>query len=323
MALHIETPLIRSDSLSKRWNCPVFLKLENLQNSGTFKIRGIGHLCQKAVATGCQRFICSSGGNAGMAAALAGRELQRDVTIIVPETTPVLVRDKLRGLGADVVVHGSEWNAADALAREKAQEPGCQYIPPFDHPDIWEGHSSMMHEIHRQLPAGVQPGLFSVAVGGGGLLCGVLQGMHHQDIGWADVPVVAMETNGCHSFAEAAKSGKVVTLDAITSVATCLGSKAVCQEAVDWCSRHSRLHSVVIEDKETIEACTRFADEHRMLVEPACGAALSAVYGDCLKQLQQDSVLPAYFSSIVVIVCGGNSISTRMLEDWKSRFDVK
>ena len=78
------------------------------------------------------------------------------------------------------------------------------------------GHASVMHEIHRQLPSGLKPSLVSVAVGGGGLLCGVMEGMHHPDIGWTDVPVVAVETKGADSFAAAAEKGEVVTLDAIT-----------------------------------------------------------------------------------------------------------
>ncbi|KAJ7387158.1 hypothetical protein OS493_004124 [Desmophyllum pertusum] len=165
------------------------------------------------------------------------------------------------------------WDDADARALTLAKQPGYAYIPPFNHPDIWEGVATVIHESAEQLPE--KPGMVVVSVGGGGLLSGVLQGMH--DVGWTDVPLVAMETKGADSFDAAVQAGKLVTLDAITSVATCLGARTVAAKALEWTKNHKVINHVC-SDKEAVLACQRFADDHRMLVEPACGAALACVY---------------------------------------------
>src|ERR687896_725251 len=104
--LHIETPLIESDALSARAQRPVWLKLESSQPCGSFKIRGIGHACNEHARRGARRFISSSGGNAGIAAAYAGRRLEIPVTVVVPQTTTERAKDLIRQEGGEVIVHG-------------------------------------------------------------------------------------------------------------------------------------------------------------------------------------------------------------------------
>src|SRR5690349_15197906 len=132
--LHIRTPLIQSHTLSSFLGKEVFLKLEALQPSGSFKLRGIGNLCMHYTKQGKTKFISSSGGNAGLAVAYAGRKLKIAVDVIVPESTPIFVQEKLRLEGARVSVSGASWIEADALARKLAESPEAAYIPPFDHP---------------------------------------------------------------------------------------------------------------------------------------------------------------------------------------------
>src|SRR5208283_6076665 len=98
---------------------------------------------------------------------------------------------------------------------------------------VWKGHSSIIHEI---ADVGLRPGAIVVSVGGGGLLCGLLEGMH--DIGWTDVPILAVETEGAASFAAAVKAGHLVTLDRITSIATTLGARTVAAQALDCTKNH-------------------------------------------------------------------------------------
>src|SRR5829696_1853665 len=103
--LHLTTPLLPHDALSTALGKAVLLKLESLQPSGSFKLRGIGRMCQRAVEAGARELVCPSGGNAGFAAAHAGRSLGVPTTIVVPHTTPESVREQIATLGAEVQVH--------------------------------------------------------------------------------------------------------------------------------------------------------------------------------------------------------------------------
>ncbi|NXO77821.1 SDSL protein, partial [Sitta europaea] len=250
---HVVTPVLESLSLSKAAGTKVFMKLENVQPSGSFKIRGIGHLCQDAAKKGCRHFVCSSGGNAGLAAAFAARELGLPITVVVPSSSgPTPVR-KLEELGATVEVYGKVWDDANRRAQELAETNGWVNIPPFDHPLVWEGHASLVLELKDSLEA--KPGAIVVAVGGGGLLAGVVAGLHQ--VGWQDVPIIAAETQGAHSFHEALKAGRLVTLPDITSVATCLGAKTVAARALE-CARECQVISQVVEDTEAVRAMEQF-----------------------------------------------------------------
>ena len=117
-----------------------------------------------------------------------------------------------------------------------------------------------------------------------------------QRVGWLDVPVLAMETEGADSFAAARAAGKAVRLPAITSIASSLGARQVCDQALVWADEHPVI-SQVVRDAAALRACERLLRDHRLLVEPACGAALAAIT-ESSKQLQSAE-------SVLVIVCGG------------------
>lgn len=307
--LHVKTPLLESLELSEIQGSRVFLKMDALQPSGSFKNRGIGFICTKyATMDKATSFISSSGGNAGLAVAYSGRLLNVAVKVIIPLSTPSFMVEKIKREGAEVILHGKDWNEADLLARELAKEAGSFYISPFDHPLIWQGHASIVYEIKEDQ---IKPDAIVLAVGGGGLLCGVLEGLHQ--VGWNDVPVFTAETEGTASFAKSVEAGKLVTLDAINSVASSLGARTITKKALDWTKTH-KIFPQVVTDKEAVAAAARFADQHRILVEPACGAALSLLYSKRIN--------PQQYKNIVVIVCGGSGVSLQRLEDWKKQFGI-
>lgn len=308
---HLNTPLLESVSMSKRVGTTVYLKMENSQPSGSFKIRGIGHLCQQ-LARQSKGVVCSSGGNAGMAAAYVARKMGVPATIIVPSSSPQLVVQRLQDQGATVKMIGKVWDDANAEALRLAETEGLTYVPPFDHPLLWQGHATMISEVAASLGPSVKPGAVLVAVGGGGLLCGVIQGL--KDIGWTDVPIVAMETVGADCFNAAVKAGRVVTLDDITSEAKCLGAKTVCEKAFEYsqCSELTVI-SELVTDQQALHAVETFLDEERVLVEMACGAALAAVYSGLIHRLQDEGRLPAQLGPLLVIVCGGSSVNMEQL----------
>jgi L-serine/L-threonine ammonia-lyase len=140
--MHVCTPLVPSTALSGSTGIPVHLKLENTQPTASFKLRGIGRLCERAAAAGSRFFVSSSGGNAGWAAAYAARKLKSRVLVVVPESTDARMRALIAAEGAEVLVHGAAWAEADRRAREIVAETGATYVSPFDHPEIWTGHSS-------------------------------------------------------------------------------------------------------------------------------------------------------------------------------------
>jgi L-serine/L-threonine ammonia-lyase len=300
----VQTPLWESEPLAGALGAPVYLKMEALQPCGSFKIRGLGEVCAARVAAGARRLVCSSGGNAGLAVAYAGRRLGVPVTVVVPRSTSAWARAGISAQGAEVVEHGDAWFAAHthALAHLPAD---AAYVHPFDDPEIWAGHASIIHEAAAQGP---RPGAVVVAVGGGGLLCGVLAGMHA--VGWTDVPVLAVETEGAASLAAAMRAGEVVALERVTSLATTLGARAVAAGALAWTRRHP-VRSWVVSDRAAVEACERFADDHRVLVEPACGAGLAAVYAAAAPLRGVGPVL--------AIVCGGAGVSLALLRAWGER----
>lgn len=311
---HMPTPLLESWALSQVLGTTVYLKCENVQPAGSFKIRGIGHYCQAVARKGCRHLVCSSGGNAGIAVAYCARKLGLPATIVLPEgSSPQVVR-RLQGEGAEVQLAGKVWDEANVRARALAEQDGWVDVPPFDHPLIWEGHASLVWELKAALDS--PPGALVLAVGGGGLLAGVAAGL--EQVGWQDVPIVAVETQGAHSFHAAVKAGQLVTLPDITSVAKCLGAKTVAAGALA-CARQARVLSEVVTDTEAVSAVQRFLDDERMLVEPACGAALAAVYSGLLGRLQAEGRLSPSLASVVVIVCGGNSIDSQELQALKTQ----
>ncbi|MDH0300851.1 MULTISPECIES: pyridoxal-phosphate dependent enzyme [unclassified Pseudomonas] len=301
MPLHISTPLFESRPLSLSAGRPVWLKLEALQPCGSFKLRGVGHACEVHHARGARHFVSSSGGNAGLAVAYAGRKLGVPVTVVVPETTTERAKELLRLEDACVVVHGGSWQEANAHAQTLIAA-GDAFIHPFDDPLLWAGHASMIDEVAQ---AGFKPDAVLLSVGGGGLLCGVVEGLRRN--GWQDVPVLAVETAGAASLHAAMAAGHTVELPGITSVATSLGAKRVAEQALA-CTRQHPVLSHLVSDREALDACERLLRDHRLLVEPACGAALAL--------LEHPDALAAY-GNVLVIVCGGATATLEQLRAWR------
>ncbi|MEW6705807.1 MAG: pyridoxal-phosphate dependent enzyme [Pseudomonadota bacterium] len=301
MPLHIATPLLESSAFGTPQR-RLWLKMEALQPGGSFKMRGIGHACEVHAQRGAKRLMSSSGGNAGLATACAGRRLGVPVTVVVPESTLERAKTLIRREGAEVLVHGRSWMEANAHLQSLLQ-PGDAFIHPFDDRLVWEGHATMIDEVAA---AGLRPDAVVLSVGGGGLMSGVIQGLHAH--GWRDVPVVAVETEGTDSLAQAVAAGRPVELPAITSIATTLGARRVCDRALA-CTREHDVRSVVVSDAQAVQACLDFAREQRVIVEPACGAALAVA-------VQPEAPALRGAKDVLVIVCGGAGATHEQLMDW-------
>ncbi|GLP97899.1 pyridoxal-phosphate dependent enzyme [Paraferrimonas sedimenticola] len=296
-ALFLNSPLILSDFYSQQTGANVWLKMDALQPSGSFKARGMGHACARYYQQGARRFIASSGGNAGLAVAYAGAQLGAEVLVIVPRTTKARAIDLIERQGAQVEVHGENWNQAHEYALSLVDEHSA-YLHPFDDPLIWEGHASLIDEV---VAAGLAPDTVVLSVGGGGLLRGIALGLERN--GLLGTQIIAAETRGAASLAAAKSAGKRVSIDGIESIASSLGARQIAQAAFEVAQRPTT-HSCVVSDTQAVQGCKTLLDEHRVLTEPACGASIAA--------LSQSSEI-ALGSNVLVVVCGGVGMSVQGL----------
>ncbi|KAL5372484.1 hypothetical protein DPSP01_013469 [Paraphaeosphaeria sporulosa] len=320
----VETPLRESYALSQAAGCRIFLKLETLQPSGSFKSRGIGHYLVKRVEElpahiNNPHIFCSSGGNAGLAAVHASRTLGVACTVVVPLTVKQLMVTKIKAAGAyEVLQHGDAWADADKYMREELMPQAGEaaiYAPPFDHPDIWAGNSSIMYEIATQMPDSPADAIIC-SVGGGGLLNGIAMAL--DDLRLSDsTTVVGVETAGAESLAAAVRAGQLVTLPRITSQATSLGCARVTQLTLDTAQRQN-FKGVVLPDAEAAMGCWRLADDERIMVELACGVNVALCYDGRLEKALGRKVRPD--EKIVIVLCGGSNVTVNMLSEWRKEY---
>lgn len=312
--LHIHTPLIPSPSLSP--NQSILLKLDNLQPSGSFKLRGHGHLIQQSSLSGIEHFFSSSGGNAGAAVAYACHQLSLSCTIVLPKTTPQFMLQRLRKIATNVIVHGDVWDEADTYARKLVEENKDQglYVSPFDDELLWQGHATLVEELYQDLK-GEQPKCIVVSVGGGGLFLGIIEGLRR--VGWMDTMVVAAETEGTASFAKMMESGgQRVRLKQVSGLAKSLGALEVSEQCRQLIQQNTgNIKSVVVTDRDAVQACSWFSVRHRMLVEPACGAAIAAT-----RILRDEGKLEN--GKTILVICGGEMVSSDLLNEWVELTDA-
>lgn len=306
----------------------IFLKLENLQPSGSFKSRGVGHymstLLKSSSNPSAVHFYSSSGGNAGLACVHAARFLGRPATVVVPMSTKPLMLAKIRAAGAnEVLQHGASWKDADtwmretvvAEAKERGEEP--LYVPPFDHELIWEGNAVLVEEVKRQMEGmcgeDARPDIIVCSVGGGGLFNGIVQGA--ETVGWDSTTVLAVETEGADSLNKSVLAGENVTLPEITSQATSLGATKVSERTYELATTRKQVKSIVLSDPEAAMGSWRLADDERLLVELACGVNVALCYGGRLEKALERSVRKD--EKVVIVVCGGSNITIDNVTEWK------
>ena len=295
MSVFFNTPLLRKEE-NKIEGKTIWYKMDALQPTGSFKVRGMENAARKAAERGCKKLLSSSGGNAGMAVAFVGRSLGLPVKVVLPKSTPHSVAGALKNLGAAVEINGAEWDDSHTYCLGLCEEDKTiAYLPPFDLPEIWDGHATIVDELKKQCEE--QPDLIICSVGGGGLVNGIVAGCSRN--GWDKTDILAVETIGADSLNAAFDAKKLISLPAITSVAKSLGARCVSRQAFDY-AVSGRIIPVRVTDEQAVNACRRFADEMRVLVEPACGASLAVMY-------ENMSILNKY-RNIVIEICGGSKV---------------
>jgi threonine dehydratase len=284
------TPLLASRTLSERVGVPVYLKCENLQRTGSFKVRGA--LRRMAMLTPDERrrgVVTISAGNHAQAVAWAATAAGVSSTVVMPEhASPTKVRAS-RGYGADVVLHGDP-GAAFRKAFELAAERRLTFVHPFDDPHVVAGHASCMLEILEDLP---DVGTVVAPIGGGGLASGIAAATA------AAAPHVAVwgvEPEGAAAMHQSLLVGRPVHLERVSTVADGLAAPMAGALNYEILRTHAR-GVALVEDVEIVGALRMILERTKLLVEPAGAAGLAALLA---------SRVPLGPGPVVVVLSGGN-----------------
>jgi threonine dehydratase len=284
------TPLISSETLSKRFGCRVSLKLECLQKTGSFKPRGaFNKMLSLSDDERHRGVVAVSGGNHAQGVAFAARRLGIPAIICMPGSTPANYVDATRGYGADVRLTSciaSAFAEVDCLA-----DQGRTRVHPFDDPLIAAGQGTVGLEILDDAPDLTH---IYVSIGGGGLISGVATAIRSVRPG---VRVVGVETHGADAMTRALTAGRPVEMPAITSIARTLGAPKVSDFTLETVRRLVE-EVVVVEDAEAVSAGCLLLERVKVLTEPAASCCLAAA------ERQRARFTPA--DHIVLLLCGGN-----------------
>jgi threonine dehydratase len=266
----------------------IVLKLELLQHTGSFKVRGAFNrmLSAKVPDAGV---IAASGGNFGLAVAYAARELGHKAEIFVPESSPPLKAQRIREQGADVRLVPGYYDDALEASRERAEETGALVMHAFDQPEVVAGQGTIGAEISEDVP---DADTVLVAVGGGGLIGGIA--------GWfqARTRVVGVEPDRCPTMSEALRVGRPVPVEIGGYAADSLGTKQAGEIAFAIVSRYVE-HVLLVTDDAFLDAQRRLWEEARLIAEPGGAAALAALISGRYRADPDERV--------VVLVCGANT----------------
>ncbi|MBR4084218.1 MAG: threonine ammonia-lyase [Lachnospiraceae bacterium] len=285
----LETKLVYSDYLSKQTGNRVFLKPENMQFTGAYKLRGayyaMSTLSEEERSKGV---ITASAGNHAQGVAYAAKSYGVKATIVMPTTTPLMKVNRTKGYGAEVVLYGDVYDEACEKAYELATQHGYTFIHPFDDLRVATGQGTIAMEIFKELPL---VDYILVPIGGGGLATGVstLAKMLNPKI-----KVIGVEPAGANCLQESIKAGEVVTLPKVSTIADGTAVKTPGAKLFPYLKEN--LDGIItVEDQDLIVAFLDMVENHKMVVENSGLLTVAA-----LKQLDVKD------KRVVSILSGGN-----------------
>ncbi len=257
----LNTDLIFSDYYSDMTGAKVYLKPENMQRTGAYKVRGayykISTLSEEERAKG---LITASAGNHAQGVAYAAKAYGCKAVIVMPTATPLIKINRTKALGAEVVLHGDVYDEACEYALQLAKEQGYTFIHPFDDPAVATGQGTIAMEIYKELPL---VDMILVPVGGGGVATGIstLAKLLNPRI-----EVIGVEPEGAACLTASLKNGKVTTLPAVNTIADGTAVKTPGTNIFPYLQKN--LDAVVtVPDAELVEAFLDMVENHKMVVE--------------------------------------------------------
>lgn len=285
----VKTKLIHSNVFSDESGNDVYIKPENLQRTGSFKLRGaynkIAKLTKEEKACGV---IASSAGNHAQGVALGAQKLGTKAVIIMPKPSPLIKVEATRQYGADVVLAGEVYDEAYAEAVRLQQENGYVFVHPFNDEDVIEGQGTIALEILEELP---DADILLVPIGGGGLVAGVAAAAKLKN---PSIKIVGVEPEGAASAVAALQADAPVVLDSVSTIADGAAVKQIGDVTLQYIKEYVD-EIVTVSDYELMEAFLLLAEKHKIVGE---NAGLLSVAG--LKKLKEKG------KKVVSILSGGN-----------------
>lgn len=285
----LPTNLVYSEYFSSQTGNRVYLKPENMQYTGAFKVRGayykISTMSEEARQKG---LITASAGNHAQGVAFAAKKYGVKATVVMPTTTPLIKVNRTKGYGAEVILYGNVYDEACEYAMKLANEKGLTFVHPFDDLDVATGQGSIAMEIIKELPT---VDYILVPIGGGGLATGVstLAKLLNPNI-----KVIGVEPAGANCLQESLKAGKVVTLPSVSTIADGTAVKTPGSRLFPYLQKN--LDDIItVPDEDLIVAFLDMVENHKMIVENSGLLTVAA-----LKQLDVKD------KKIVSILSGGN-----------------
>lgn len=285
----LPTNLVYSEYFSSQTGNRVYLKPENMQYTGAYKVRGayykISTMSEEARQKG---LITASAGNHAQGVAFAAKKYGVKATVVMPTTTPLIKVNRTKGYGAEVILYGNVYDEACEYAMKLAKEKGLTFVHPFDDLDVATGQGSIAMEIIKELPT---VDYILVPIGGGGLATGVstLAKLLNPNI-----KVIGVEPAGANCLQESLKAGKVVTLPTVSTIADGTAVKTLGSKLFPYLQKN--LDDIItVPDEDLIVAFLDMVENHKMIVENSGLLTVAA-----LKQLDVKD------KKIVSILSGGN-----------------
>jgi threonine dehydratase len=288
-AVH-RTPLIHSTTLSEMAGVPVYLKCENLQKTGSFKVRGALHRIRQLDGRERERGVITiSAGNHAQAVAWAASAAGVQSTVVMPEGASRTKARASQGYGAEVILHGTPGEAFEK-AFELAEERDLTFVHPFDDAHVVAGHASCMLEVLEDLP---DVASVLVPVGGGGLASGIAAAVA---VRAPDVAVWCVEPEGAAAMHRSFELGEAVQLDSVSTIAD--GLKAPMAGKLNFEILRAWSRGVVLVDDDAIVSAMKLLLERtKLLAEPGGAAGLAALLAGRVPDLR---------GPVVVVLSGGN-----------------
>ncbi|UCH47148.1 MAG: threonine/serine dehydratase [Betaproteobacteria bacterium] len=298
------TPLIRSDYLSQKLDANVWLKLETLQPTHSFKVRGAFNAIAKLNDAQRKRgVVTASGGNHGLAVAYAARTSGIAATVLLPEKTQEVRIRAIRSQQARLLLHGASWDDANIEAQRIARTQGMSYIHPFDDEHVMAGQGTIVPELLKQIP---RVDVLVASIGGGGLLSGLISAA---SAAMPEARVFGVETEGADSMYQSWRAGRIVELPAITSIAETLGARKTEQRQFNIITGNASA-LVTVSDAEAIAALVELLSEEKLLTEPATSCSIAALLCGKVPLAREENV--------VVVLCGAN-VGIGRVAQWISK----
>jgi len=290
------TPLLPSDRLSERLGCEVLLKLENLQVTGAFKIRGASNaILQLAADERAHGVITASAGNHAQGVAAAARAVGIDATIVMPEPTPVMKVQRTTDLGGHVILHGESFDEAEAEAYRLADETGAYFVHPFDDDSVIAGQGTIGLEI---LDA-CEPDCIIVPVGGGGLISGIATAIKSQR---PETAIIGVQAENAPAMSRSCELRELTEAPVRGTIAEGIAVGEPCARTLEIIL--DRVDDIVtVAERDIAQAILELLEHHKLVAEGAGATPIAALEACCPVLTGQ---------TVVLVISGGNADVTTL-----------